>query len=660
MYRTGRLSTPRPTRLQRSVFARAFLAFCLITLLAAAARLQLLHSSTWANIARNNRLRDVVVPAPRGTIYDRHGQVVAENKVGYNVMLMPGNRDSMNAQLRRLQPVLAMTDEEMTRAWRRHDRPTQRHLPMTVMADAPEEAIARLEEQRKLFPGVHVIEFAKRHYPAGSSIAHMIGHVAEIGPNDMELPQYAGYQQGRWIGKGGLEKRYEKWLGGEPGSRYLEIDAMGRIREWLPDSLGLPPIPGRDLQLYLDLDLQRYIEGIWPRQFRGGFVALDPKTGGILAYYSFPSYDPNTFIGGIPDTLYKRLMQDPSKPMLDRAGGTGSAQPPASTWKLLVAAMALEEKVVEPDEVMPIACTGGIQMLGRYAACWDKTGHGRSDMIKGIMQSCDVYFYQVGARIGLRRFAQVGTRMGFARPTGIDLPGEPRNSYPDTPEWWLKNPLFRYMPKESEVMSMAIGQGPITMTPLKMATLFAALARADGKALQPRLAKLENDTTQGVAVNLSLTRAHVDQLWRGMRRVVGPGGTAPLTRLKDWDLLGKTGTAQACAGPRCSIKDHGWFIGMAGPPGKDPEIVAAMFLQNAEHGWTASDYVANGINFYLSRKYGKPFERYATPRERFAKGMPVDGAWLSSPIVDPGRSTEPNDTASKSKTARQSNRAAGN
>jgi penicillin-binding protein 2 len=637
MRRTGRLSTPRPTRLRRSFGARVFLAFCMLVLTGAAAKLQVLNDDEYVEIARKNRLREVMVPAPRGTIYDRHGQVIAENRVGYRVLLMPDKPDSMNVQLKRLQLVLGMTDEEIARARKRHQREV--HLPMTVLDNAPEDAVARLEEQRLLFPTVLVHEYAKRYYPTRTSIAHMIGYVAEISDAELKTPQYAGYLQGRWIGKGGLEKQYERWLGGEPGSRYLQIDAMGRIIDWLPDTLGAPPIPGRDLQLHLDLDLQRYIEGIWPRQYRGGFVAIEPSTGGILAYYSYPSFDPNAFIGGIPDTLWKRLNDDPAKPMLDRAGGTGAAQPPASTWKLMVAAMALEEGVITAEEKMPVACTGGIYMLGRYALCWEKGGHGKSDLIKGIMQSCDVYFYQVGMRLGLKRFTATGSRMGFAKRTGIDLPNEPRNSFPDSPEWWLKNPMFRYKPKESEVMSMAIGQGPISMTPLKMATLYAALARPDGKEPTPRIAMMANDSTRTTAIDMGLNRKHVSDLWRGMRRVVAPGGTSGLTRLKDWDFMGKTGTAQACA--RCSIKDHAWFIGMAGPIGKDPEIVAAMFLQNAEHGWSASDYVANGINFYLNRKYNRPFERYPTPRLRYGRNLPVDQAWLWSPVVDPVRPGDP-------------------
>lgn len=635
MHRTGRLSTPRPVRLHRSAAARLFLALCFLVLVGAAGRLQVLDVDKFAQMAKNNRLRDVTVPAPRGTIYDRHGQVIAENRVGYRVMLMPGNRDSMNAQLARLQPVLGMTDEEMARAQRKWSR--EQHLPMTVMGDAPIDAVAHLEEQKALFPGVLVHEYPKRFYPAGNAVAHLIGYVAEISPEQLKTPEWSDYQQGWWIGKSGLEQQYERMIGGRPGSRYLEIDAQGRIKRWLPEQLGLPAIPGRDLQTYLDLDLQRYIMGIWPRQFHGGFVAIEPSTGGILAYYSHPAYDANGFIGGIPDTLWKRLQEDPAKPLLDRVAGTGSAQPPASAWKVAVAAMALEEKVVTPEEYMPVACAGGMAILGRpWVRCWIKTGHGRVNMLNGIYLSCDVYFYQLGAKLGLKRFLETGTRMGFARKTGIDLPSEARNSFPESTDWWVRN--MRYSPKESEVVSLAIGQGPTTMTPLKMATIYTALARPDGKAPEPRIAVLENDTTRDTAVDLNLSVREVEWLWKGLRRVVSPGGTAQLTRLKDWDLMGKTGTAQACAA--CPLKDHAWFVGFAGPWGKDPEIVAAMFLQHAEHGYTASDYLANAIDFYLDRKYGRPFERYATPRSRNAKGLPID-PWVYSPVVDPPRAGQP-------------------
>jgi len=632
MERTGRISTPRAERARRSLYARGFLTVAFLVLIGAAGRLQILEVDKWATIAKTNRLREVSIPAPRGTIYDRHGNVVAENIVGYRVQLMPGRRDSMDAQLKRLQPILGLTDEQIAAARKKWLR--ESHLPMTVMMDTPPVAVARLQEQRSAFPTVLVDEYAKRHYPAGEAIAHMIGYISEISEQELKSREFVGYTQGQWIGKGGLERAYENMIGGIPGSRYLEIDAQGRIKRLLPEELGMPAIPGRDLQLYFDLDLQRYIEGIWPRAYRGGMVAIDPATGGVLAYYSYPSFDPNRFIGGIPMPYWDSLRADSGKPLLDRAGGSGSAQPPASAWKLIVAAMALEEKAITVDQYMPVACGGGMHILGRYARCWDAKGHGRVDLIRGIMYSCDVYFYQVGARLGLKRYTETGTRMGFQKRTGIDLPGEARNLFPDSPDWWQRT--FRYKPKENEVVSLAIGQGPIAMSPLKMAAFYTGIARPDGKVPALRIARLPQDTARPVVIDMALNRKYVDAMWRGMRRVVGPGGTAQLTRLKEWDLMGKTGTAQVCAD--CSIRDHAWFIGMGALPGHDPEIVVAMFMEHGEHGYTPSDYVANAINFFLSRKYNRPFERWPTPRQRIQRELPVDFQWLYSAVIDPPRS----------------------
>jgi len=612
--------------LRRSAAARGVLFLILIILLGAAAKLQVLEVNEYARAAKNNRLRPLLVQAPRGTIYDRHGEVIAENVPAYQVLIMPGKRDSMNAQIERLQPILGLNNSDIKRAWRKFN--IAPHLPMILLADAPSDVIARLEERRRDFPGVLVFEYAKRHYPAGDAVAHFIGYVSEINEEQLKNPDYAAYEQGRWIGQQGLERQYEKVIGGQPGVRYLEIDAMGRIKRWLPEEMGVPAIPGKDLQLNIDLDLQRYMQGIFPRGYKGAFIALDPQTGGVLAYYSNPSYDPNVFTGGIAPAIYDSLLKDPGKPLFDRVAG--STQPPASTWKLPVAAMALEEKVITPEEIMPITCTGGMSYQGRYARCWERIGHGRVDLIRGIMHSCDVYFYQVGIKLHLKRFVEVGTRLGFQKKTGIDLPTEVRNIFPDNLGYWKKH--FGYgPPADNEVMSLSIGQGAVTMTPLKMAQLYEAMARDDGKAPAPRLAV--TDSPQVFTLDLGLTPETTDWLRKGMRRVVGPGGTAVLTRLKDWDFMGKTGSAQACAS--CGLPDHAWFVGMGGLPGQKMEIVAAMFIQNGLHGYIASDYVANAINFYLGRKYGKPFERYPTPRVRFPRGLPVDEAWLYSPVIDP-------------------------
>ncbi|HEX6694814.1 MAG TPA: penicillin-binding protein 2 [Longimicrobiales bacterium] len=635
MERTGRLTTPRAQRVRRSRGARAVVILTVMFLTGALARLQVVNGDELAKTSRTNRMRPLTVPAPRGTIYDRHGQIIAENVPAYQIQIMPDAESTrtgkpserMRAQIDSLRPILGLTDDHITVAIRKWRLAT--NYPMPLMTDAPAKAIARLQERSYMFPEVVINEYAKRSYPAGSAIAHLIGYVAEIDARDTALARFKGYEQGRLIGKAGLEREYEELLGGTPGKRYMKVDASGKIIEWLPDAESLPPIPGRDLQLSLDLDLQKYVEELFNTSpdlagKNGAFVALDPATGGVLALYSQPSYDPNLFTGGIDYENFNRLNTDPDKPLLNRASGTGARQPPASTWKLMMSAMALDLGVIKPEEYMPIPCTGGMT-FGRYAKCWGV--HGPQNLVKGILNSCDVYFYQVGIRIGLKRFMEVGTRMGFPEPTGIDLPAEQSNTFPKSMEWFEKN--YGYAPNENEIMTMSIGQGAVVMTPIKMAQMYVALARPDGVAFEPRLAMF--DEPPKVSFKLNVTDENLDYMRQGMRLVVGPGGTAALSRLENWDFLGKTGTAQSCQGCPAST-DHAWFVGMAGPRGKHPEIVAAMFVQYGEHGYVPSGHVGNAINFYLNRKYGKPFERYPIPRDRNRLGLPT-GSWVYSPVT---------------------------
>lgn len=618
MQRTGRLSTPRAQRLRRSRAARTIIFAVILFLGTALFRLQVLRGDENILKAQSYRLRELAVPAPRGTIYDRQGRVVAENVPAFQIQIMPG--DSMDSQIERLKPIIGLTDEQLQRARRRWQR--QRHLPLVLMEDAPRESVAALAERRHLFPSVLVHAYAKRRYPAGAAIAHFIGYVSEISDAELKLPQFQGYEQGRFIGKAGLERQYEKLLGGTPGKRYLEIDAAGRIQRWLPEEMGLPPVPGRDLHLYLDLDLQEYIATIFPKEWEGAIVAIDPKTGGVLAYYSNPSYDPNLFIGGISTTNFKGLNEDPRIPLLDRVVASG--QPAASTWKLAVAGMALDLNVITPQEYMPIACTGGMSFQGRYARC--HSVHGRQNLIEGIKNSCNVYFYQVGIKIGLRRMLEHGAKLGFGEKTGIDVPHERSPHWPDIGYWERE---LNYKPAENEVMSLAIGQGPMTMTIIKLAHIYAALTAPDGKVPAPRLA-MESGAPQDTFAFHTTPRDRW-ALEAGMRRVVAPGGTAGRSRLPQWDFIGKTGTAQAPSGP-----DHGWFVGTGAPEvGAPPEIAVTMFLAHSLHGYTSSGYVAEAINFYLSRKYGRPFQMFATERMRTQTGLPVDWQAFQSPVVDP-------------------------
>ena len=619
----SRIHQSRAQRLRRGSGARVIIALLALFLLLPLYRLQILTTEQFALQARQNRMRPVVVRAPRGTIYDRHGRIVAENIVGYQILLMPAPMDTLRAQVDRLRPVLGIDSADVARAFRRYQRAP--HLPMEVVGDAPPEAIARLEERRFLFPDVLVQEYPKRHYPAGPAIAHFIGYINEISEDDLTKSEFEGFERGRWIGKAGLEAHYEQQIGGQPGVRYLEIDARGRIKQWLPESFGQPAIPGQDLQLYLDLDLQEFIAHIFPKDYTGAIVAIEPKTGGILAYYSNPTYDPNEFIGGIPTALWNELQSDSTLPLLDRVSGSG--QPAASTWKLLVASMALDLGILDPEAVMPIPCRGGMNYGNRYWRCWQTSGHGSLNLIDGIKNSCNVYFYQVGLRIGLDRFLETGMRLGFDRRTGVDIPHEIKPIFPDSREFWQRR--FRLPAQEGEVLSLSIGQGPITMTALKLAHMYTALARSDGRVPAPRFAM--NFGMPADTYHVDLDPLDVWYMEAGMRRVVSPGGTAQLSRLRDWDFVGKTGTAQN-PGP-----DHAWFVGLGGPKGQEPEIAVTMFLEHGLHGYLASGYVAEAINFYLDRKYGRPFQGWATPRHRAPRGLPV---WnWNTPIVDPPRPT---------------------
>ncbi len=451
--------------------------------------------------------------------------------------------------------------------------------------------MARLQERRFLFPEIVILEFPERRYPDSTVVAHVAGYVGEVSRDALDEGRFPGYRAGQPVGKAGVELAYEAVLAGRPGIRYLRTDAVGRFRGWLPDPTGVEPTPGRDTRLSLDLELQRAVATLFPEGRRGSFVALDPATGGILALYSRPSFDPNAFVGGMADSTWRRLRDDPAALLLDRA--IASVQPPASTWKPIVAAIALDAGLVGPDSTMPIPCRGGLTYGGRYYRCWGV--HGRQDLLGAIQVSCDVYFYQLGLLMGLDGFLAAGNAYDLAAATGVDLPGEAEGVFPTSRAWWKTR--RGYEPREGEVLPLAIGQGPQGITPLRLAQLYAAFARADGTAPTPWL--VERPRRQAGTSLFRVTPETVQVIRDGLHRVVAPGGTAAASRLARWDFMGKTGTAQNPVGP-----DHGWFAGIAGRPGREPDIVAVAFLEFGEHGADAARFVARIVDDYLTRRYG--------------------------------------------------------
>jgi penicillin-binding protein 2 len=575
-------------------------------------RVQILQSNQYETRSEENRFRPVAVPSPRGTIFDRNGRVVADNIPGYSVYLLPAPTDSLRASLERIQPYLALSEERVERILSR----VQRHRPLLVDVDADFEAISAVEERRRLFPGVYIEERPKRRYHSGNAISHVVGYVGEITSEELQTERFAGYEQGLLVGKTGLELQYERDLQGREGNRMLEVDAVGRIVGSPRGELDRAAVPGQDIELAIDLDLTEYIHSIFPDTLPGAVVVLDPKDGGVLALYSHPTFDPNTFIGGMESSEWNAIQTDPSKPMFNRT--VMGLYPPASTWKVAVAGIALDLGVVGPEEFMPEPCTGGIYYGGEYRRCWDEDGHGALDMAGAIANSCNVYFYQLGMKIGLDPLLQAGTRIGFNERCGIDLPQESKGIFPTNRDFWVDP--FGYRAQEGEVLSLAIGQGPNSQTPLKMAQFYLALAR-DGSAPAPFL-RQGQPLAEGWSLDLSLNA--IAEIRRGLAGVTAPGGTAYMSSLEHWNLIGKSGSGENAGDPE---RPHAWFAGIAGPWGGEPEVVVVALVEFGLGGSTAAaPIVAKAADYYLRRKHGIPLDTIQTLREHYNAGRPAPWA----------------------------------
>jgi penicillin-binding protein 2 len=570
-------------------------------------RTQVVRTDDFVLRAEDNRIRAIAVPAPRGTIFDRNGEVVARTVTTYALSMQPTSSDTALAGLLRLQPVLGLGDGEVeglaTRvgnSWRE---------PVRVAGSLTFEQRSWIEEHRTELPELILEAAPRREYPDGAAVAHLIGYVAEISRAELDDSlRWSGYRMGQHVGKAGIERQYEGTLGGRLGESYVEVDARGRIVGPIASRSALEAIPGDDIHLTLDLGLQRFIRSIFPEHLNGAVVAMVPSTGEVLALYSHPSFDPNALVGGADPVLWDAINRDPRRPLLNRA--TAGIYPPGSTWKLATAIVGLEAGVIEPASRMPIACTGGMSYAGRYARCWRREGHGLLGLADAIAHSCNVYFYQLGIWLGLNQLTREGTRLGFSRPTGIDLPAEHSGTFPSGGDWYRER--FGWPPTPSEVMSLSIGQGPNSQTPLRMAQFFSALA-GDGTAPAPRLlAGPRPDAAP--ETDLKLRPPTLVAVREGLARTLEPGGTAYMSSLARWKVYGKTGTSQNSENPD---RPHAWFTGFAGPPDADPEIAIAVLVELGESGSAmAAPIAAKAADFYLNREHDLETDPLQTLRER--------------------------------------------
>ena len=558
------------------------LAIGFVLLVGAFFKTQVVQYKQYVMQSEENRLRPIPLPAPRGIIYDRHGEVIAENLPAYSVSITAPSVDSLRSALAQLAPTLQLGQSDINNAIRRYRRAPTR--PTVVLADASIDIVSVLEEHRLDFPRLIIQSVPKRYYPDGPSVASFVGYTGEITESDLNDPKYASYKPGQQIGKAGLEKQYEAILHGKEGVRFDEVDARGRPVRGEGPRPDLNPEGAPPLYTNIDLDLQKFTVGIFADSLQGGAIAIDPNTGEVLALYSAPSWDPNKFTGGIPVEYYKQLLDDKRRPLVNKA--IQGTYPPGSTFKLATAIVALQNGVLGLKEHMPVPCSGGYQFGNRYFRCWEKKGHGSLDLEGAIKHSCDVYFYQLGLKIGLANFIAGGIRLSMRDKSGIDLPEETQARWPYSRDYYDK----KYGPRgwsNAETLNLAIGQGANSQTVVNMAKLYSAFA-TKGQAPRPEIAHLVPQRKQV----FTLSEAQDSVVLEGLKAVLEGGGTAGASAIQGLTLAGKTGTAQNTGGD-----DHGWFVGFA--PADKPKIVVAVLLEFGLHGSRAAHIASAIIGHYL-------------------------------------------------------------
>jgi penicillin-binding protein 2 len=565
------------------------LALGFVLLVGAFFKTQVIQNKQYVMQSEENRLRPIPLPAPRGIIYDRTGAVIAENLPAYSVSVTAPNVDSLRSALAQLAPTLQLTPNDISQAVRRFRRAPTR--PTVVLADASIDIVSVLEEHRLDYPRLLIQSVPKRYYPDGPAVASFVGYTGEITENELNDPKYANYKPGQQIGKGGLEKEYESRLHGREGVRFDEVDARGRpVRGEGGPRPDLDPEGAPPLYTNIDLDLQKFTMGIFADSLQGGAIAIDPNTGAVLALYSAPAFDPNKFTGGIPVEYYKQLLTDPKRPLVNKV--IQGRYPPGSTFKLATSVIGLQDGLVTPKDHMPVPCTGGYQYGSRYFRCWDKRGHGSISLEDAIKHSCDVYFYQLGLKIGLSRMIAGGISLTMRDKSGIDLPEENQALWPYAVDYYNKR--FGKNWSNAETLNLAIGQGANSQTVVNMAKFYTALA-TDGQAARPEIAHL---VPQRKPI-FRLTAEQRTAVLNGLKAVAQSGGTAAASALSGTTatgeaavLAGKTGTAQNTGGP-----DHGWFVGFA--PADNPKIVVAVLLEFGLHGSRAAHIASAIISHYL-------------------------------------------------------------
>jgi penicillin-binding protein 2 len=596
-------------------------------------RLQVMQSDYYSLAAEKNRVRNVPVLAPRGKILDREGRTIVDNYPSFSALLLRDSTRDLNADADLIAQGLHLDPNDVRTRIRKFASMPQ-YRPIFLKEDITPDELAFIEAHKNELPELDTIMDHRRLYPRNGFMAHVIGYVGEVSDDMLNQPQFELYNPGDVVGISGVERQYNTLLMGTNGSRQALVDSHGREVGRLGET---EAIPGKPIKLTLDIDLQIAAEEALEGK-NGAIVAMDPHTGEILAMASGPTFDPNAFAVHVSKDQWSKLINDPEKPLLNKAIQAQLA--PGSTFKIIMSVAGWQEGIAQN---MHVHCNGSADFYGRNSKCWVyflHQSHGDVDLAKAIYQSCDVFFYTLADKLGINRIAKYATELGLGQKTGIDLPQEATGLIPSE-EWKLKN--FHQKWYAGETIFVGIGQGAVTVTPVQLLRAISAISMG-GKLVVPHVANPTDLPPNFVEAahftdvkSVPIESDGWNYITDAMGRVLEPEGTAPSAHVPGIDIAGKTGSAQVVSlenrakhKENADLAQNGWFVGFT--PRRNPDVVVCVLFQGGEHGKLAARLATQVIKAYVDKKNRSQQKMVEKP----AEGKVDIGALWSEPDSDGG------------------------
>src|SRR5580698_8593091 len=563
-------------------------------------RLQVVQTDMYASLAEKNRVRNVPILAPRGKILDREGRIIVDNYPSLAALLLRDSSRDLTADSDLISQGLHLDPKEVKDRIR-HFASMPQYQPIFLKEDITPDELAFIESHKNELPELETIMAHRRLYPRNGFMAHLIGYVGEVTEDMLNQPQFELYTPGDVVGVSGVEKQYNDILMGKNGSRRALVNSHGREVGRLDET---PAEPGKQLKLTLDLDLQIAAEEAIEGK-NGAIVAMDPHTGEILAMVSRPTFDPNDFAVKISRNEWDKLVNDPDKPLLNKAIQAQLA--PGSTFKIIMATAGWQEGIAQ---TLHVNCAGSAEFYGRRFGCWVKGGHGPVELEKAIYQSCDVFFYTLAEKLGIDRIAKYATALGLGQKTGIDLPNEVSGVMPSE-EWKIRN--FKQKWFAGETISVGIGQGAVAITPVQLLRAISAISMG-GRMVVPHVVDPQELPSGYVETShVSETKSvPIDPngwtfITDAMSRVLLPEGTAPSAHIPGIDIAGKR-SEERRVGKECrsrfkdseALAQNGWFVGFT--PRRNPDIIVCVLFEGGEHGRLAARLATQVIKAYVDKQ----------------------------------------------------------